>query len=70
MPKTSSGLHVKDGVITGKTVTTRHNDGCVTRTNYKAEGSGIGRTLFGPSYRAQSTTTTNRDGGSKTKTYR
>jgi hypothetical protein len=70
MSKTSSSLHVRDGVITGKTVTTRYDDGCTKSTSYKATGSGLGRVLLGPDYSATSTTTTDRGGNTRTTSYK
>lgn len=70
MSKTSSSLHVRDGVITGKTVTTRYDDGGSKSTSYKATGSGLSRTLLGPGYSASSTTSTDSKGNTRTTTYK
>lgn len=57
-----------NGRFTGKTVTTRSGD--TTRsTHYKATGSGLTRAIVGPSWKATSTTVTDRNGNSRTTKY-
>lgn len=62
----------KDGWITGKQVSRRNSDGSSESTNYKATGArgSLSRTIFGPSYKATSTTYRDKHGNTRTKTYR
>jgi len=62
----------RDGWITGKQVTTSNSNGSSKTTNYKATGKkgSLSRTLFGPSYKATSTTYRDKKGNTRTKTYK
>lgn len=64
----STVYHTKNGSITGKTVTQR-SGGYTTTNDYKASGSGLSRTIFGPAYSASSTTVRDPKGNTRTKTY-
>ena len=68
MMSKNTTYHSKNGSITGKTVTTR-SGGYTTSTDYKAYGSGLSRTILGPSYTAKSTTVRDPKGNTRTKTY-
>jgi hypothetical protein len=59
----------RDGWLTGKTVTERSGSSTKS-THYKATGSGLSRTILGPTWKATSTTSTDSKGNSRTKTYK
>ena len=59
-----------DGRITGKQVSQTYSDGSSETTNYKATGGEIRRTILGPDYTATSTTYRDKDGNTRTKTYK
>lgn len=63
-----TSYHSTNGRFTGKTVTERGSSSTRT-TNYKATGSGLSRDIFGPGWKATSTTTTDRNGNTRTKKY-
>lgn len=64
-----TSFHTSNGSFTGKTVTSRGSSSTKS-THYKATGGGLSRTLFGPGWKATSTTTTDhRSGNSRTKKY-
>ncbi len=60
--------HSTNGRFTGKSVASRGASSTRT-THYKATGSGLSRTIFGPGWKATSTTTTDRRGNTRTKKY-
>lgn len=56
--------------LTGKTVTQRgSSNGSVKTTHYKAEGSGLARAVFGPTWRPKSITKRDREGNTRTKKF-
>lgn len=63
-----TSYHSTNGNLTGKTVTER-SGGSTRTTNYKATGSGLSRTIFGPGWKATSTTTRDSNGNTRTKKY-
>ncbi|MCE8519352.1 hypothetical protein KBY31_21765 [Ruegeria pomeroyi] len=63
-----TSYHSTNGRLTGKTVTERGSSSTKT-THYKATGSGLSRTIMGPSWKATSTTRTDRNGNTRTKKY-
>jgi len=56
----------KNGLFTGKQVTTKYSDGSSKRDNYRVAS----RSVFGPSFKAASTTYRDSKGNTRTKTYR
>lgn len=63
-----TSYHSTNGRLTGKTVTERGSSSTKT-TAYKVTGGGLSRTIFGPGYKASSTTTTDSKGNTRTKKY-
>ncbi len=63
-----TSFHSTNGQFTGKTVTER-SGGSTKSTSYKATGSGLSRTIMGPGWKATSSTTTDRNGNTRTKKY-
>lgn len=61
-----TSYHSTNGRLTGKTVTERGSNSTRT-TEYTATGSGLSRNITGPGWKRTSTTTTDRNGNTRTK---
>ena len=63
-----TSYHSTNGRLIGKTVTERGTSS-TRSTHYRATGGGLLRSLFGPGWKATSSTTSDRHGNTRTKKY-
>lgn len=65
---TKTSYHSTNGKFNGKTVT-ESSGGHSKSTNYKATGDGLSRTIFGPGWKATTTTKSDPKGNTRTTKY-